>query len=151
MYYFSLYQIQRIGSGDDGCECWFRYSAECYANNFVRNSLVYVVFCSAKCKLTIQWNTSTLFSSTVASDFYSRFTDHRLHSVLSDGNPARRRCRHINVDITNTTVSREDLTRHAINLIESIYKHIDRKLKTAYIFIDVRKTFDSVDHQLLLN
>lgn len=138
MYYFSLYQIQRRGSGDDGCECWFRYSAECYANNFVRNSLVSVVFCSAKCKLTIQWNTSTLFSSTVASDFYSRFTDHRLHSVLSDGNPARRRCRHINVDITNTTVSREDLTRLPLRsiwlkvytniLIENLRQHISSSM-----------------------
>lgn len=38
----------------------------------------------------------------------------------------------------------------AIHLIEGIYRNIDRKLKTACTFIDVRKAFDSVDHNLLL-
>lgn len=38
----------------------------------------------------------------------------------------------------------------AINLIENTYKNIDRKLKTFRIFIDVRKTFDSVDHNNLI-
>lgn len=64
--------------------------------------------------------------------------------------------KHINADIA-TQWEKElwmekgsNTSAAAINLIENTYKNIDRKLKTFRIFIDVRKTFDSVDHNNLI-
>lgn len=41
-------------------------------------------------------------------------------------------------------------TSACLNLIEEIYKNIELKQKTCSVFIDVRKAFDSVDHDTLI-